>query len=81
TFIAVTAISMLTGTILLMWIGEQITQKGIGKGISLIIFAGIVSAIPGAISGTIDLVNNVQKNFLTVIGILVVILATIDAII
>jgi preprotein translocase subunit SecY len=47
TFVAVAAISMLTGTMILMWIGEQITQRGIGNGISLIIFAGIVSAIPG----------------------------------
>lgn len=81
TFVAVSAISMLTGTMLLMWIGEQITQKGIGNGISLIIFAGIVSAIPHAIGGTIDLVNNGQMNFLTVIAILIVILATVGAII
>ena len=81
TFIAVSAISMVTGTMLLMWIGEQITQKGIGNGISLIIFAGIVSAIPSAIGGTIDLVNNGQMNFLTVVAILVIILATVGAII
>jgi preprotein translocase subunit SecY len=81
TFIAVAAISMMAGTIMLMWIGEQITQKGIGNGISLIIFAGIVSAIPSAIGGTIDLVNNGQLNFLTVIVILLIILATVGAII
>ncbi|WP_298754358.1 preprotein translocase subunit SecY [uncultured Arcobacter sp.] len=81
TFVAVSAISMLTGTMLLMWIGEQITQKGIGNGISLIIFAGIVSAIPSAIGGTIDLVNNGQMNFLTVLAILIIILATVGAII
>jgi preprotein translocase subunit SecY len=81
TFIAVAAISMLTGTMMLMWIGEQITQKGIGNGISLIIFAGIVSAIPGAIGGTVDLVNNGQMNFLTIIVILAVILATVGVII
>ena len=80
-FVAVAAISMLTGTMLLMWIGEQITQRGIGNGISLIIFAGIVSAIPGAIGGTIDLVNNGQINFLTIIVILIVILATVGFII
>jgi preprotein translocase subunit SecY len=81
TFVAVSAISMLTGTMLLMWIGEQITQKGIGNGISLIIFAGIVSAIPSAIGGTIDLVNNGQMSFLTVLAILIIILATVGAII
>jgi preprotein translocase subunit SecY len=81
TFVIIATISMLTGTMLLMWIGEQITQKGIGNGISLIIFAGIVSAIPSAIGGTIDLVNNGQLNFLTVIMILIIILATVGFII
>jgi len=81
TFIAIATVSMVTGTMLLMWIGEQITQKGIGNGISLIIFAGIVSSIPGAISGTVELVNNGQMNFLTVIALLVIILATVGFII
>jgi len=81
TFIAVSAISMLAGTMMLMWIGEQITQRGIGNGISLIIFAGIVSGIPHAISGTVELVNNGQMNFLTVIAILIVILVTVGVII
>lgn len=81
TFAAISAISMLTGTMLLMWIGEQITQRGIGNGISLIIFAGIVSAIPSAISGTIELVNTGEMNFFVIIGILAVILLTVGAII
>jgi preprotein translocase subunit SecY len=81
TFIAIAAVSMVAGTVMLVWIGEQITQKGIGNGISLIIFAGIVSAIPSAIGGTVDLVNNGQLNFLTVIAMLVVILATVGFII
>ena len=81
TFIFIATISMVSGTILLMWIGEQITQRGIGNGISLIIFAGIVSAIPSAIGGTVELVNNGQMNFLTVIALLVIILATVGFII
>ncbi len=81
TFTALAAGSMLTGTMLLMWIGEQITQRGIGNGISLIIFAGIVSGIPSAIGGTINLVNTGELNFLVVIGILIVILATVGSII
>lgn len=81
TFVWVAAISMLTGTMLLMWIGEQITQKGIGNGISLIIFAGIVSAIPSAIGGTVELVNNSQMSFFVVIGIILIILATVGVII
>ncbi len=80
-FVPIAAFSMLTGTMLLMWIGEQITQRGIGNGISLIIFAGIVSGIPSAIGGMVNLINTGELNFLVVIGILVVIFATIGAII
>jgi len=64
-----------------MWIGEQITQKGIGNGISLLIFAGIVSGIPSAIGGTINLLNTGEINFLVIIGILAVILITVGIII
>jgi preprotein translocase subunit SecY len=81
TFILVAAFSMLSGTMLLMWIGEKITQGGIGNGISLIIFAGIVSGIPSAIGGTISLINTGGMSFITLIGIIVVILATVGAII
>ena len=81
TFIAISAFSMLTGTMLLMWIGEQITQRGIGNGISLIIFAGIVSGIPSAIGGTINLVNTGELNFLAMIVMLAIILLTVGFII
>jgi len=81
TFITVAAFSMLTGTMLLMWIGEQITQRGVGNGISLIIFAGIVSSIPSAIGGTINLVNTGELNFLVVLAILAIIIATVGFII
>ena len=80
-FIGISCVSMLTGTMLLMWIGEQITQRGIGHGISLIIFAGIVSGIPSAIGGTIDLVNTGELNFLVVIAIALIILATVGVVI
>ena len=80
-FIAISCASMLTGTMLLMWIGEQITQRGIGNGISLIIFAGIVSGIPAAISGTIDLVNTGEMNFLVVLFIALIIIATVGVVI
>lgn len=81
TFVIISAVSMLAGTMLLMWIGEQITQKGIGNGISLIIFAGIVSAIPSAIGSTVNLVNTGEMNFLILIAMLVIILATVGFII
>jgi len=76
TFTVLTTFSMLAGTMLLMWIGEQITQKGIGNGISLIIFAGIVSGLPAAIGNTIRAVNAGEMNFLVVIGILAIMIAT-----
>ena len=81
TFVTMAAISMLAGTMLLMWIGEQITQNGIGNGISLIIFAGIVSAIPSAIGKTVTMVNTGAMSFLTVIAILALIIVTIGIII
>ena len=50
-----TVISLVAGTIFLMWLGEQITQRGIGNGISLIIFSGIVAEIPRALASTFEL--------------------------
>ena len=52
-----TMVTLTTGTLFLMWLGEQITERGIGNGISLIIFSGIVSGLPHAIYGTLDLVR------------------------
>ncbi|WP_295738418.1 preprotein translocase subunit SecY [uncultured Helicobacter sp.] len=80
-FIVVAVFSMLTGTMLLMWIGEQITQRGVGNGISLIIFAGIVSAIPSDIGKTFNLVNTGQLNVFVLLILLVVILVTVGVII
>jgi preprotein translocase subunit SecY len=54
-FRASTVITLVGGTMFLMWLGEQITARGIGNGISLIIFAGIVAGLPSAISGTLEL--------------------------
>ncbi|MDX1519953.1 MAG: preprotein translocase subunit SecY, partial [Gammaproteobacteria bacterium] len=48
-------VSLVTGTMFLMWLGEQITERGVGNGISLIIFAGIVAGLPSAIGGTLEL--------------------------
>ena len=48
-------ITLVTGTMFLMWLGEQITERGIGNGISILIFAGIVAGLPAAIGGTLDL--------------------------
>ncbi|MBI3575262.1 MAG: preprotein translocase subunit SecY [Gammaproteobacteria bacterium] len=56
-FKLVTVITLVTGTMFLMWLGEQITERGVGNGISIIIFAGIVAGLPGAIAQTLDLVG------------------------
>ena len=80
-FIAISAFSMLCGTMLLMWIGEQITQRGVGNGISLIIFAGIVSGIPSAIAGTFNLVNTNQISWLVLLFIAAIIIITVACII
>ena len=56
-FISVVAISLVTGTMFLMWLGEQINERGIGNGISILIFAGIVAGLPSAFGGTLELAN------------------------
>jgi len=61
-FIAITAITLVTGTVFLMWLGEQVTERGIGNGISLIIFSGIVSGLPRAIGGTLELARTGEMN-------------------
>lgn len=70
-FIFTTVITLVTGTIFLMWLGEQITERGIGNGISLIIFAGIAAGLPSAIGGTLDLVSTGSMHFLVALGIFI----------
>ncbi|MCH7505879.1 MAG: preprotein translocase subunit SecY [Proteobacteria bacterium] len=59
-FIFTAVITLTAGTVFLMWLGEQITERGVGNGISLIIFAGIVAGLPRAVAGTLELVNTGQ---------------------
>lgn len=80
-FVALACVSMLAGTMLLMWIGEQITQRGIGNGISLIIFAGIVSSIPKNIGNAITSINTGGTNLVVAIFTVLIILATIGFVI
>jgi preprotein translocase subunit SecY len=54
-FKVVTVVTLVTGTMFLMWLGEQMTERGIGNGVSLIIFAGIIAGLPKAIGGTLEL--------------------------
>lgn len=81
TFMLLATVSMLAGTMLLMWIGEQITQSGIGNGVSLIIFAGIVSAIPSGIGQAVTMVNTGAMSFLTLLAVVVLVIATVLVII
>jgi preprotein translocase subunit SecY len=77
-FFRMSAVITLTGgTVFLMWLGEQITSRGIGNGISLIIFAGIVSGLPGAIIGTLELGRTGQLSTFIIIGVIVMVLAVI----
>ncbi|MBD3669195.1 MAG: preprotein translocase subunit SecY [Gammaproteobacteria bacterium] len=72
----VTAVlTLVTGTMFLMWLGEQITERGIGNGISLIIFAGIVSGLPSALGGTLELARTGQLSTILVILLLIIAVA------
>lgn len=64
-----TVITIVGGTVFLMWLGEQITQRGIGNGISLIIFAGIVAELPRALVGTLELGRQGQFNLLEILAL------------
>ena len=57
-FLMTATITMTTGTIFLMWLGEQITERGVGNGISMIILSGIVAGLPGAVGNTMEAVSN-----------------------
>ncbi|CUX96210.1 Protein translocase subunit SecY [Candidatus Gullanella endobia] len=66
-------VSLVCGTMFLMWLGEQITEKGIGNGISIIIFAGIVAGLPSAITHTINQVRQGNIHFLILLLIIVLV--------
>ena len=74
-FYAVTVLTLTAGTIFIMWLGEQMTEQGVGNGISLIIFAGIVERIPGAIYSVIQLVQAEEMGLFSALFLLTVILA------
>ena len=76
-FYFTTVVTLVAGTIFLMWLGEQVTERGIGNGISLIIFAGIVAGLPSAIGGTLELARTGEINSALVLVLLLVVLAVI----
>jgi len=66
-FVLTAVVSLVTGTIFLMWLGEQVTERGVGNGISLIIFSGIVAGLPAAIGGTLELARTGEMNVMTIL--------------
>ena len=73
-FLFVAVITMTTGAMFLMWLGEQITERGVGNGISMIILGGIVAGIPGAIGNMLDQINNGTMTGVVAIGFILVVL-------
>jgi preprotein translocase subunit SecY len=74
-FRVISAVTLVTGTMFLMWLGEQITERGLGNGISLIIFAGIAAGLPNAINLTLEQGRTGAYSWLLIIGIVVLIVA------
>ena len=74
-FVFSTIITLVTGTMFLMWLGEQISEKGIGNGISIIIFISIVSGLPTAVGGTLELASTGELSSALVVMILVLAVA------
>ena len=73
-FVLTAVVSLTAGTIFLMWLGEQVTERGIGNGVSLIIFAGIVAGLPGAVIQTVGAFRDGTLSFISLLVIAVVVL-------
>jgi preprotein translocase subunit SecY len=80
-FRLITILTLTSGTAFIMWLGEQITERGIGNGISLIIFAGIVARLPSAIINTVQLIKTGELPFILVIFLIAVMIAVVGVII
>ena len=76
-----TVITLVGGTMFLMWLGEQITQRGVGNGTSLIIFAGIVAGLPGAMAGLLDLGKQGGISTFRLLALMAMMLACVAAIV
>jgi len=80
-FRAMAILTLTTGTVFIMWLGEQITQRGIGNGISLIIFTGIISTIPNAVAGELEMYVNGAKPYAMGVLVMGVVLAIVTFIV
>ena len=78
-FKAMTILALVTGAVFVMWMGEQITERGIGNGMSLLIFFSIIEGFPNAIAQTVELVGVGEVNVLSLILLFAVMLAVIAA--
>ncbi|WP_372810119.1 preprotein translocase subunit SecY, partial [Litorivivens sp.] len=76
-FYFVAVVSLVTGAVFMMWLGEQITERGIGNGISLLIFAGIVAGLPAAVVQSLEQARQGEINILVLLGILALAIAVI----
>ena len=74
-FLFTACVTLVTGTMFLMWLGEQITERGIGNGISMIILASIISGLPSAIGGTLELANTGEISSALVLILLILVVA------
>jgi preprotein translocase subunit SecY len=74
-FVLSAVVGLTAGSMFLMWLGEQMTERGIGNGISLLIFAGIVAGLPGAVVHTLGMANNGELSVLMLIMVVVLVLA------
>ena len=73
-FLFIATVTMTTGTMFLMWLGEQVTERGIGNGISMIILAGIVAGLPGALGRTVESVNTGEMSGVFALVLIVMVL-------
>jgi preprotein translocase subunit SecY len=74
-FVITAIATLVTGTIFLMWLGEQVTERGVGNGISIIILSGIVAGLPSAIGGTLELARTGEMNIMTILVLFALVLA------
>ena len=73
-FRVTTVVTLVTGTMFLMWLGEQVTERGLGNGISIIIFAGIAAGLPGSVAGLLELVRTGAMHPLTALAVTVAVI-------
>lgn len=74
-FVMIAIVALTAGTVFLMWVGEQVTERGIGNGVSMIIFAGIVAGLPGSVLQTIDAFRSDALSLISLLIIVFIVLS------